>query len=128
MQLGLSPQPIDSSGWTAYTSTITPSAGSLTSAVGAGRYKTIGKTCYIEIQISITTNGTASGNLSATLPNTAGAGEYRLTGGERQINGKALKGIILGGATSVTTITSYDNSYNGADGAQLNIGGVYEIA
>lgn len=54
--------------WTSAAATLACGAGSLTSATGTFRYKTLGKTVFIQLKIVITTVGTCSGNILATLP------------------------------------------------------------
>jgi len=54
--------------WSTYTPTITSSVGSFSSVSGAGRYKTIGKTFMFGVTITVTTVGSASGNIVVPLP------------------------------------------------------------
>lgn len=57
---------IDNNAWTTYSPSVTANAGSFTTISAAGRYKDFGKTRFIEVEITITSVGTAS--LSATVP------------------------------------------------------------
>lgn len=114
--------------WTAYTPTLSAFSGSLTSATAAGRYRQTGKTIFVRVQINITTNGTAAGNISATLPAAAHATNDQTLGGrETLLTGKALAGTIAAGASAVQ-INFYDNAYPGANGNRLVVEGVYEAA
>jgi hypothetical protein len=117
---------VDTTAWTAYTPTLSAVSGTFTTASATGRYKTLGKTTFIEIVISITNKGTAASGIEATLPNTAGSGQYALTGRESALTGKSVMGLITGGATQVSTITYYDYSDPIANGASITVSGVYE--
>jgi hypothetical protein len=95
--------------WTAYTPTISAASGTITTSSATGQYQTIGKTCILNMNITITTVGSASGSCNATLPFTSASniqiGGY---GMEVNTNGAMLKGYI-GGSTSTLQITSYAN-------------------
>lgn len=108
--------------WTSYTPVLSCGSGTLTSASATGRYKTLGKTVFVQVSILITTNGTCATNIQATLP-FLGNGAYLLAGREGSATGKALNAIV---ATTVVIITNYDNTYPGADGGVVQASGVYE--
>lgn len=60
---------LDNNAWSTYTPTCTPSSGSFTTAAISGRYKVIGKTCFIYVRANVTSLGTASGTqLTFSLP------------------------------------------------------------
>lgn len=54
--------------WTTYTPTVASGTGLLTSSTNSGRYKTIGKTVFVEILVSSIVNGTGAGWIEASLP------------------------------------------------------------
>ena len=54
--------------WTAYTPTVTCGTGSVTTDTVSGRYKTIGKTVFVQANINISTLGTCLGNLILSAP------------------------------------------------------------
>lgn len=113
--------------WTTYTPSVTSGTGTFTT-LGAvsGASKCIGKTCFIRINIPITTNGTAATDVRATLPGgMTGAAQFVLNGREKNISGKQLQGLIVGAGTNVT-IFNYDGTYPGASGAELVLSGVIE--
>lgn len=116
-----------SDAWTAFTPTITSGSGTLTSVSATGAYKRIGKTICFRIKITITTNGTGATYVQTTLPvnpiTTDTAIGY---GNESGLTGKGLAVQPTGNA--LVARFSADNSYPGADGAVLRIGGVYEVA
>jgi hypothetical protein len=115
------------SAWTAYTPTIDAAAGSFTTVSGVGRYKQIGKTVFFTVTITITTNGTASSWVRATLPNsTTAAANFSLSGRD-DTAGIELHARITSGATRAD-IFKIDGTYPGADGKTLFLSGVYEAA
>jgi hypothetical protein len=114
-----------------YTPVITASSGTFTTVSAVGRYRQIGKLIFIEVQINITTNGTATGNVMATLPftgvNAAGfAYSGMLFGRAGNISGKVLQGYVVSN-TNQLSINNYDNTYPGASGEVLILSGYYEI-
>ena len=113
--------------WTSYTPTVSAGSGTFTSVSATGRYKTIGKTTFIQIAVTITTNGTAASNVQATLPSTAAGFHYALNGRETNSTGLMLNAVVFSG-TNLVYITKYDNTYIGANGYVLSVCGVYEAA
>lgn len=113
--------------WRAWTPTVTASSGTLTTVSADGRYTRVGRTFMFSMNIVITTNGGASGALSATLPAGITAAAYFWgCGGFSFSTGFGCQGRVLSGATSVTSISTYDGSYPGGDGASLMISGSFE--
>jgi hypothetical protein len=108
--------------WTAYTPVITASSGSFTAVSATGRYLKVGKTVSLQVDISITTNGTANTAVLASLP-FAAVGNSILAG--REMN---ATGIMLSGTTSnsVLVIETYANAYPAANGYRLIVSGIYE--
>jgi hypothetical protein len=89
--------------WTTYTPTITASSGTITT-VGAvsGRYRQIGKTIIAQISATITTAGTAAGQLQATLPFTAAAFDYIGSSRDYVVSGTSGAAWIASGGTFVS--------------------------
>lgn len=112
--------------WAAYTPVVSASTGTITTSSATGRSKTIGKTTYIEMVLTITDNGTGAAAVIATLPNTS-ASEAILSGRGRAVSGASVHGAIGVAATAVV-IFRYDNAYPGATGEVLVLSGVYENA
>jgi hypothetical protein len=54
--------------WATYTPTVTANSGSFTAYTATGRYKDIGKTRHISVDINVTTVGTAAVSANVTLP------------------------------------------------------------
>ena len=111
--------------WTSYTPTITASSGSFTTVSGTGLYSQIGKAILYRVAITITTNGTAAGNVLFTLPVTAAANDYVGTGRENAVIGVQLMSTVN---NTSGTIRKYDNTYPGGTGYQLVVTGIYEVA
>jgi hypothetical protein len=115
--------------FTTYTPVITAGSGTFTTVSATGRYRRIGKLIFIQITITITTNGTAAGSVIATLPFTAlnlSGVTHVLAGRALAPSGKMLQGQINSGVNFVN-IENYDNTYPGADGQTLVVSGFYEI-
>jgi hypothetical protein len=111
-----------STAWTSYTPTIGAESGTFTSVAATGKYKTVGKTTFIQIRIVITTNGTAATGVTATLPNTA-ANPSVLVGANTNVSGLILFGLVSGASMIIRT---YANTYPGQTGEILVLSGVYE--
>lgn len=111
--------------WQSYTPVITPQAGSFTSVSATGRHLTLGNIVFVQMEITITTNGTASGFITASLPSTPSQGAV-FNGLERAVAGWVVRGQIWVG-TPICTITKYDTTYPGGNGYVLLLNGQYEI-
>lgn len=116
---------IDNTAWTSFTPTITSNSGTITTKSATGYYKQIGKTVFVDIQITITTNGTGAGFIKSTLPVSAVAGTA-FAGRERQSTGKALCANV--DSSGVLFVVLYDGTYPGGDGYTLAISGVYQAS
>jgi hypothetical protein len=114
--------------WTSYTPTITAGVGAFTTVSATGRYKAIGKTVFVQVTITITTVGSASQDVRATLPfSSSASGDYVLSG--RDVNvGPMLQGAINSSIPTLMIINKYDNSMPGGSGSKLLLTGVYEMA
>jgi hypothetical protein len=115
------------SAWTTYTPTVSASSGTITSyTVNSARYQKIGKTVLLQLDITITNNGTGAGSVRVTVPVTATTNAYFLTGRENLVTGKMLVGPLA--SSSQFAILYYDNTYPGGTGNQLQLSGMYEAA
>lgn len=114
--------------WTSYTPIITAAAGTFTTVSASGAYQTIGKTCIVSVTVNITTVGTASGRLDATLPFTS-AGRIQVGGYGMEINstGDMIKGYIPASSTQMQ-ITTYSNGLAIGAGYSNILTVIYEIA
>jgi hypothetical protein len=111
---------------TGYTPTVTATSGTFTTTSANGHYYVIGKLVFFELSATITTVGTATGNVLVTLPfatNTSG-GVITFSGIETTVTGKTLQGSAGANSTSVT-VRYYDTSSAIAAGAILVLSGSY---
>lgn len=115
------------SAWLSYAPTVGAFSGSFTTlGTIVGRYKNIGaNTVLVYVDISITTNGTAAGGVTFTLPLTPGR---TAIGCGREV---AVTGSILSVAASTAgpaNITTYNNAYPGGDGRQIIASVIYPLS
>jgi len=111
--------------WSTYTPTITTGSGTITTlGTITGRYKQLGKVVVLQLVIPITTNGTGAGDVRATAPVAIQQRNYG-TGKDIGVSSKQLN-VIANPATALIQITNYDNTYPGANGAQLEVTVIYE--
>ncbi len=113
--------------WTTYTPTVTSGAGTLTTVSANGYYKTLGKTVWIHIAITITTNGTGSADIRFTLPIApANNDDQTLAGILLAASNIATVTYLRKNSTTITPTTKYDGTYPGGDGNIILIDGTYE--
>jgi hypothetical protein len=122
--------------WTAYTPSIFPGSGSFTTASATGRYLAIGKTLFVNLVVTITTNGTAGLFVAATLPLPFTTRAQPVTfptscvfaGRENAVTGTMLAGRIPS-SSSLLQIWNYDlfTSYPGGNGRVLYVNVTCEI-
>lgn len=115
---------LDNNAWTSYTPTVTANTGTFTSVSATGAYKTIGKTVFFRQNITITTVGTASGSVNATLP--TGVSGNCVASGRFSNDGKALSVSLTGSPTGYSFSTLYDGTFPFTNGSVLSVSGVYE--
>ena len=124
-----SPAALSQTPWTAFTPTVTAGSGTITTlgAVSA-RYQELGKTVFVEYDITITTNGTGASSINVTYPNSAvPAANFVLHGREIAVTGSALEATFaVGGSTG--SILTYANAYPGGNGNRLIVSGIFERA
>lgn len=115
--------------WTSYTPTVTASAGTFTTVSATGKYKKIGRVVHYNIKVTITTVGTASGQVWATLPFTAESASTIFpvgVGYESAATGIFLAGFIPWYAPTQVYITKLDGTSAIVAGYVLNMCGTYE--
>ncbi len=123
----------DGTGWiimseptiTTHAPNLVANAGTLTT-VGAQSFRYSRSCGWVRwgASFAITTNGTGAGSLGFTLP-VATASRVIGTGREDNLNGHMLN---CTGSGTLGGIGKYDNTYPGANGCLLNVGGSYEMA
>lgn len=109
--------------WSSYTPTLACGSGSLTTSSASGRSKTLGKTTWIQISITVTTNGTCGGFISATLPNTAN-NNAAFSGQDTATNTVVTFNMSASGTT--VAMVKYDGTYPGVSAHSYVVSGVYE--
>jgi hypothetical protein len=113
-----------------WTPTITSASGTITTSSASGILEQISDNLiFIEVTITITTNGTGAGNVQFTLPTgVAGInGAYRYIHGKEQVtSGKMLVGQQVNTSGTIS-VTDYANVYPAADGSILKLSGLLHV-
>lgn len=122
----------ESAAWTTYTPTITSQGGTLTGTTitPTGRYKQIGKTVIVEINIALTNvgSGTPTGGVRATLPIAAAAFTYSASVYESSVTGKSGAGFINGPvAPTYVSLSDYSGATFWVNGYNLVMTMTYEV-
>lgn len=122
-----SAQHTDAIAWTGYTPTITATVGTLTTVSATGNYNLLGKTLFLRVEITITTNGTGATAIKCTMPaSLVGMGDNILVGRENAVTGNMLQASLMN-SEGFFLIRKYDNSYPGADGYVLVMTAAVEV-
>lgn len=118
---------IDQTAYSTYTPTLSCFSGTLTTSSATGRSKTLGKTVFVQITITITTVGTCT-FIAATLPTAAAAFAYSLPGyvTSGTNNQKFINGRIVASGTTVSPILP-DGATDVTANSVIAINGSYEI-
>ncbi len=113
--------------WTTYTPTVTSQSGTPTTVSATGRYKIQGKTITVQIQVTVTAVGTASGYIQATLPTASTANSFNGCSQEQAITGHSGTCWISSAATGSCRMSKYDVSSYWVAGYVVNGQVTYEI-
>ncbi|MGM5020179.1 glycosyl hydrolase family 28-related protein [Tardiphaga sp. 367_B4_N1_1] len=112
-------------GWTAFSTAVSASSGTITSSSGSGRWRRLGKTIAFQVTLTVTTNGTGAGALGFQLP-VAAASRAIFVGRERATSGWMVQAMADGsGATNVFAY-KYDGSYPAVSGSVIEMSGTFE--
>ncbi|MFE1603345.1 hypothetical protein [Methylobacterium sp. ID0610] len=111
-------------GWTPYTPTISCASGSLTASSANGSYRRMGKTVEVQANLTLTTIGTCSGAITASLPLPV-VTRVAFSGVESNNSGVGLVGAAYE-ASSAVLIKRYDGTSPVAAGAILSVSGSYQ--
>ncbi|HEV2159568.1 hypothetical protein [Bradyrhizobium sp.] len=114
--------------WSTYTPTLTATSGAYTTATATGRYKQIGKTIHLQIDITLTAINTATGAIIATLPVNSRASQF--VGHAIEYNSTNVDGsaVILGGTDATKLqIRKYDGTSFLVNGNKIVVTMAYEI-
>lgn len=118
---------LDQSSWTSYTPTVGSGSGSFTTVSATGRYKQIGKTVFVMVNITITNAGTAAGYISATLPFTAASNAYTGSAFETVTSKSGAALVIAALSTSFMVARNSDGTTMIATGNNPIMGMLYEL-
>jgi hypothetical protein len=112
--------------WTSYTPTVSAQTGSITTYTATGKYLTVGKGVFFIFYITLTTVGTATGNLIVTLPITSVGGS---AGSVYESNNTGTSGpVSISGNSAQAISRNYAATTWFANGAVL-VGSIYyEVA
>jgi hypothetical protein len=115
--------------WTAYTPTVTSGSGAFTTVSATGAYKQVGKTVFVRIAVTITTNGSATGRVEATLPVavSVGLGSQALSGFNDTAATVLATAISPTASTTKVLMFTAAGAYPGANATALIAQGVYEV-
>lgn len=118
---------LDNNAWSTYSPTVTSAIGTITT-VGAvaARSKTIGKTVFVEADVTITTAGTGAGNLQVTLPTAAAAFPFVGSAREVVLTGKSGSAFIAASDTKMIAIDAAATTFI-ANNARIILTATYEI-
>lgn len=115
----------ENSAWTAYTPTVTSGTGTFTSVTAGGAWKRIGTVIFVRASITITTNGTAGGDIKITLPASNVGSDCMGVFREQALTGNC--GIIqVQGSNAI--FRTFTNGYPGGTGYVLTGSMTYEVA
>lgn len=101
---------ITGSAWTSYTPTVSAQSGTITTSSATGRYRQIGKIVVAQMDVILTTVGTATGSLIVSLPVTAASNKYVGTSFEYNTTSKSgacFTNTTTGAWTRDATGTTY---------------------
>lgn len=119
----------DAAPWTSYTPVVTASGGALTTTSAVGFWKRVGKTIFVRVSLTITTNGTGAGHIIFTLPANAKTDTRVFNVGLNNSNGTFLMCYSdTANANKALLFKLADASYPGGDGFVLHTSLTYEEA
>lgn len=109
-----------------YTSTLSSVTGTFTNASITANYTQVGKRVFLDVIISIVTNGTAATAIRFTLPKTAASTNFgAFYGREDIVTGQMIVGTLA--STTTVQVLTYNNVYPGGDGRTIKVTGSYNI-
>lgn len=108
-----------------WTPVISAGTGTITTSSATGIYTKIGRTVFVEISITITTNGTGGNFIQATLP-FAAVNTYDCFAGRNTTTGLMLQGFTTISPNGIA-IVRYDNNYPAVSGNVLALSGTYRV-
>ncbi|MET4197294.1 hypothetical protein ABIB96_001282 [Bradyrhizobium sp. LA3.X] len=122
---------VDGGAWTAYTPTVsaqTPGGTPPTFSSISGRYRQVGKTVHVQVNVGVTTAGTGTGGVVISLPVALKVG---FNGG---LSGALAAGVTVGAVLNQgnlgnnVVILKYDGTTVITNGQAMSASGTYEAA
>lgn len=117
--------------WTTYNPVIGSLTGAFTAVAAVGRYMQVGKLVHFRVKVTITTNGTAGGAITCTLPqptaNIAANFTQVAIGREVALTGNGVNAELPNNSGTMN-ISGFNGAYLGADGYVIDVSGTYECA
>lgn len=107
-----------------YTATAGASGGALGTYTGVGRFVELGKLVFVDVTITVSNVGTATGALSVSLPFPADGNTHNLGGRSDASAGSPLTAIIGAGLT-YALVRNKDNGFPATNGEIIRIEGWY---
>lgn len=114
--------------WTTYTPIVTAGSGVFTTVSATGRWKSLGKTIFIEINVTDTLNGSAGGFIIATLPIVPVLNNSFALSGFNGTTANLCAGNVSTAGGGTVNIFKYDGTFPIATGQNVWVSGVYESA
>lgn len=115
--------------WTAYTPTVTASSGTFTAASATGKYMVAFGICFVQVTITITTQGTGTlANFTLPFAALAGSSQMPLPARETLVNGKVGAAVITPSLTGAICSDSTNGNLITANGCVIAINGSYPVA
>jgi hypothetical protein len=115
--------------WRTTSPTPVASSGTFTSVSCTLRYQRMLRRMHIGVALTITTNGTANGNIQVALPAAApnNTGSGAILPGTNTTDGLDITGLVAQNSSTLV-INKYDGTYPGASGKTYFLSGSYETA
>ena len=113
---------------TSYTPTVTASSGAFTTVSASGSYYDVGGVRFVDMTITITTNGTAAGLVRATLPSTPAADFNNGMGRETAVAGFMCGAYGFASTNNLSIFKLADSSYPGGNGYVINCQVYYRLS
>lgn len=126
--IGIVPQ---QAAWIPYTPVVGCTSGSLGGYTASGSYTQIGSLVVFRLYATVTSNGSAAGVLTTSLPvpaNVANGSQGGGVGREAAVVGKSVMALVGVPDASHAALTNYDGTYPGITGGIYPITITYEAA
>jgi hypothetical protein len=111
-----------------FTSTISAYAGTFTTVAATMKYVKVGKQVTVSFTVSITSNGTASGNIQLTVPFTSDSGVGYCGSAREGASTGTMSSVSMVPSDNKLAIQTYNNLYPGGDGYNIDGSLTYFVA